>query len=79
MNRSSGQSPATPAGPEDAGVVAELRCAGCDQPTPEGAVTATTEVTVELPGLDRIGIDGPSVLTFTATHTEPLDTYRETR
>lgn len=59
--------------------VAELRCAGCDQPTPEGAVTATTEVTVELPGLDRIGVDGPSVLTFTATHTEPLDTYRETR
>lgn len=55
-----------------------IDCSGCDEAGPDSAVTATSQVRVDLPGLDRIGVRGPSVLTFTATHTEPLDEYRET-
>lgn len=55
---------------------ARLECVGCDRPTADGAVTATAEVEVTLPGLDRIGITGPSVLTLSSTHVEPLDALR---
>ncbi|WP_462417880.1 hypothetical protein [Kytococcus sp. Marseille-QA3725] len=53
-----------------------LECTGCDEPGDDGGVTASSRLRVTLPGLDRLGIRGPAVLTITATHTEPLDEYR---
>lgn len=65
---------------QDFGVEAsalEILCAGCDQET--GVVTSTASVDVDLPGLHRLDITGPRVLTLTAEHTEPLDRHRELR
>ncbi|SNC72028.1 hypothetical protein SAMN05445756_1698 [Kytococcus aerolatus] len=53
----------------------QVLCTGCD--APEGQVTAITTVEVPLPGLARLGVTGPSVVTLTAEHTEPLDLHRE--
>lgn len=64
---------------EDFGRTGEftVACSGCGDPEADAAVTATAEVVVELPAVASFGIDAPSVMTFTATHTEPVDRYRE--